>query len=166
MTEQHALSRLIESVKEANAWTNADLERAARRRGHDVSRSNISRILTQPVKTVVPAQVRMFSDATGLPVEMVALAALRATGLSVDVDATDLLTVVRRDTDLPTETKEAIIAIVTPYKKRRRKPRPVDDPSSNVHRLNADEPYLLDEAARESTGEPYPGEGEDVGDYP
>lgn len=139
MSEQHALARLIESAKEANSWTNEDLRRRAESEGHSVSRSNISRILTHPVTTVVPSQVRMLADATGLPVRLVTLAALRSTGLSVYADDPDVVAALRSDPDLPDEVRRAVLAIVQPYKKRRRPQlHAVDSTDFNDSPLNPD----------------------------
>lgn len=106
----HALGVLIDAVCDANRWSDEDVARRARARGHKLSKSNISRIRTEPVKTINAPLMHSLADGLGLPVGQVLQAALRAMGLPNSDAPTGVEGAVKADPSLIPEARRHLIA--------------------------------------------------------
>lgn len=80
----HALGQLIDSVKLANGWSDPDLVANARGRGHELTKSNISRYRNeQPLISIKGDSVRALAAALGVTNAQVAAAAIESMGISL-----------------------------------------------------------------------------------
>ncbi len=115
VTERHALARLIDAVKDANAWSDVDVTAAARRHGHDLSKSNISRIRQQnPLVSITAATLRGLAAGLGVSIEQVALAALDSMGIVVArYDVATPEQAIRLDVDLSARDRAVLLGMLT-----------------------------------------------------
>jgi hypothetical protein len=105
----HALARLIDAVAEAHRYSDEDIAKRARARGHHLSKSNISRIRNEPVKSVNAAQMNALADGLGLPVSTVLQAALTSMGLPTGGARNRFEDVVKADPNLLPEARAHLL---------------------------------------------------------
>jgi hypothetical protein len=77
----HAVAALIDAVKDANRWSDTDIVDRASRQGHAMSKSNISRLRLQDIKSLSGDQVRALAAGLDLPVRQVVAAFLTSMAL-------------------------------------------------------------------------------------
>jgi transcriptional regulator with XRE-family HTH domain len=105
----HTLARLIDAVADARGLSDEDIARRARSRGHQLSKSNISRIRNEPVKTINASVMRALADGLGLPVTAVLQAALKAMGLPAGEVSNSFEDVVKGDPSLIPEARDHLL---------------------------------------------------------
>lgn len=106
---RHTLARLIDAVADARGLSDEDIARRARSRGHQLSKSNISRIRNEPVKTINASVMQALSDGLGLPVTAVLQAALKAMGLPAGEVSNSFEDCVRGDPGLIPEARDHLL---------------------------------------------------------
>lgn len=113
MKQSHALAALIDDVRSANGWSDPDVVARAARKGHKLSKSNISRIRNNPVVTLNVETVSALADGLGISKAMVAQAALASMGI-VTYNSADLTTeeAIRRDPTLGEREKRTLLAVL------------------------------------------------------
>lgn len=109
-SKRHALGLLIDAIKRSRRYSDEDIARRARERGHEMSKSNISRIRNEPVESINPSQMRALADGMGLPVEHVLQAALASMGLPVGEAPSRFEDVVKGDPNLIPEARDHLLA--------------------------------------------------------
>ena len=112
MTKRHPLGELIAQVKMANGWSDVDIARRATAAGYPMSKSNISRICTHPVKNVVPTQVRGLAAGLGISASQIALTTLSSMGIHVTSEPNSVEDAVRRDILLSERDKKNLLALL------------------------------------------------------
>lgn len=105
------LARLIDAVKVANGWSDPTLVENARKQGHDLTKSNISRYRNEDPLVSIKGSI-IVALAAGLRVSpaQVATAALESMGITVL--AYDLPTVeqaIRADATLPERDRRVLM---------------------------------------------------------
>lgn len=109
----HPLGALIDKAKSVNDWSDVDVARRAKGRGHTISKSNIARIRTEPVTTIVGKQLFALSEGLGIPVQRLAFAALESMGIaSYETSAADAEQAVRLDATLPEHVRRTLLTII------------------------------------------------------
>ena len=83
MNKPHAVGALIDAVKDANRWSDTDIVDRASKQGHAMSKSNISRLRLQDIKSLSGDQVRALAAGLDLPVRQVVAAFLTSMALPV-----------------------------------------------------------------------------------
>lgn len=108
------LIELIDEGKRRNGWSDEQVAQRARDKGHTgLSKSNISRIRTDPYITIVPAVLKAVSDAMHIPLEALTQAALATAGLPGSMPNTwDADAAIQMDPTIDVATKEAVLEIV------------------------------------------------------
>lgn len=106
----HALGRLIDAVANAHRYSDEDVARRARSRGHQLSKSNISRIRNEPVRSINAAQMHALADGLGIPVGTVLQAALTSMGLPAGEAPSRFEDVVKADPNLIPEARDHLLA--------------------------------------------------------
>lgn len=77
----HPIGVLIDAVKAVEGWSDQKIVDRARARGYRLSKSNLSRMRSEPVQSVKPDNIRMLSEALGLSTDRVIRAYVGAMGL-------------------------------------------------------------------------------------
>jgi hypothetical protein len=108
----HALGALIDAVQEANGWSDPDVAARARARGHNLSKSNISRIRTDPVTSLNVRQMRALADGLEMPTAQLVQAALTAMGLSASEISTSVEQALRADPELSQRDRQLVLALL------------------------------------------------------
>lgn len=113
MKHSHALAALIDEVRAANGWSDPDVVARAARKGHKLSKSNISRIRNNPVVTLNVETVSALADGLGVSKAMVANAALASMGI-VTYNSADLMAeeAIKRDPTLGDRDKKMLLAVL------------------------------------------------------
>lgn len=106
------VGRLIDAAEEANGWSDRDLAARASRAGHQLSKSAVSAFRRNGMPTIVPDTIRALAAALSLPVSEVLRAALDAAGLPAGAQPSTVEHAIRSDPDLPSEIKDALLAVV------------------------------------------------------
>lgn len=104
----HALARLIEDVRAAHGWNQAEVGRRA-----GLSRSRVAQLINDPVRAV-PTRDTIVSLARGLgvPPWVVMDAVLESVGLPTRPTHMSIADAVAADPDLSTGDKRAVLAFV------------------------------------------------------
>lgn len=110
MGAAHALAELIDAVEKANGWSDEDVARTARARGHQLTKQNISRVRNEPVTTLVPKQLRALADGLQLPTRQVVQAALRSADLAPGEPALSVDEAIRSDPTLSGHDRRVLLA--------------------------------------------------------
>lgn len=112
MAEPHALTRLIDGVKEANGWSDTDLVKIAASKGHVLSKSNISRY-RGPLVSIKGEIIRALAAALGVAPSQVAMAAIESMGISLpQYESVSPEQAVNLDTTLSTRDRELVHAVL------------------------------------------------------
>lgn len=111
-TAGNPLAQLIDTVKEANGWSDPMIVARARHAGHQISKSLVSTIRREGMATLVPGTIRALADGLGVPVVRVLRAALESAGLPVGDESVAPETAVRNDLTLSDETKRVLLAML------------------------------------------------------
>jgi len=112
MNNTHPLGQLIAQVEAANGWSDVDVARRATADGYPMSKSNISRIRIEPVKSVVPAQVRGLAAGLGISRSQVALTSLASAGIHVTQEPNSVEDAIRRDIMLSEAEKKMLLTVL------------------------------------------------------
>lgn len=114
MSPTHPLAQLIDSVKAANNWSDPDLVDNARRRGHDLTKSNISRFRNEnPVISIKGSIIEALADALGVSAGQVATAAIQSMGIALPVyDTPRVEQAIRVDPELSARDKEMLLSML------------------------------------------------------
>ncbi len=113
MATGHQLAQLIDSIKAANEWSDTDLVRNARSKGHVLSKSNISRY-RNPVVSIKGDIIRALAAGLRITPAQVAIAALESMGVPLpNYDVPTVEQAVRLDTELSERDRESVIALLT-----------------------------------------------------
>lgn len=98
MQPRHQLAALIQSVEDANGWSDPDVADRARQRGHTISKSNISRLRLEPVRTIKGDAIKALAAGLGISPLDIADAALASMGIHrTRLSGDDVETAIRRD---------------------------------------------------------------------
>jgi hypothetical protein len=112
MATAHQLARLIDGVKDANDWSDPDLVRNAKEKGHVLSKSNISRF-RNPVVSIKGEVILALAAGLRVAPSQVAVAAIESMG--VHLPQHELPTpeqAVKLDTTLSNRDKESVLALL------------------------------------------------------
>lgn len=82
MSSPHQLARLIDGVKAANDWSDVDLVRNAKEKGHELSKSNISRY-RGPLVSIKGEIIRALAAGLKVKPSQVAIAAIESMGIAL-----------------------------------------------------------------------------------
>lgn len=116
VTQPHALARLIEAVKTTNEWSDPDIAARARAKGHNLSKSNISRIRSEapPMASITRAAILGLADGLGVSIEQVATAALDSMGITIPrFDTMPPEQAVRLDAELSEKDKRIVLSLLS-----------------------------------------------------
>ncbi|WVX88105.1 helix-turn-helix DNA binding domain protein [Gordonia phage LitninMcQueen] len=110
----HPLAQLMDSVKAANNWSDPDLVLIARRKGHNLTKSNISRYRNEnPLISIKGEIIRALADALGVSVGQVATAAVQSMGIALPVyDAPSVEQAIRVDPELSIRDKDMLLSML------------------------------------------------------
>lgn len=118
----HPVGVLIEAVKAVEEWSDTDLARRAEDAGYRISKSRISQMRTEPVKSVSPDNIATLSAALGVPADRVVRAYLDAMGFPLtEPSRFGTEEAIRADGRLSSEDKESLLALLRVM--RGRKPK-------------------------------------------
>lgn len=112
MATAHQLARLIDGVKDANDWSDPDLVRNAKEKGHVLSKSNISRF-RNPVVSIKGEVILALAAGLRVAPSQVAVAAIESMG--VHLPQHELPTpeqAVQLDTTLSSRDKNSVLALL------------------------------------------------------
>lgn len=112
MATAHQLARLIDGVKDANDWSDPDLVRNAKEKGHVLSKSNISRF-RNPVVSIKGEVILALAAGLRVAPSQVAVAAIESMG--VHLPQHELPTpeqAVQLDTTLSSRDRDAVLALL------------------------------------------------------
>lgn len=112
MNNTHPLGQLVDQVEAANGWSDVDVAQRATSAGYPMSKSNISRIRNEPVKSVIPAQVRGLAAGLGISQSQVALTSLTSAGIHVAQEPNSVEDAVRRDLMLSEADKKTLLTVL------------------------------------------------------
>jgi hypothetical protein len=121
METTHAVGRLINGVKSVNGWSDEFIARRARDRGHDLSKSNVARIRTEPVVTVGAELVMTLADGLNLPPQRVIEAYMEAMGFPYKERTVTSEAAISSDGRLSSDDRDALLALLRFMVRRRRK---------------------------------------------
>lgn len=82
MATRHQLDQLMESVKDANSWSDPDLVRNAKEKGRVISKSNISRF-RNPLESIKRENILDLAAALRVAPSQIAVAAIEAMGFNL-----------------------------------------------------------------------------------
>lgn len=110
----HSLAQLIDGVKAANRWSDPDLVRNAKKRGHELTKSNISRYRNEnPLISIKGEIIEALADALGVSVAQVATAAVQSMGIPLPVyDTPSAEQAVRLDPELSIRDKDMLLSML------------------------------------------------------
>lgn len=113
VSNEHALGALIDQAKKANGWSDQTVADRAASRGHNISKSNIARIRTEPVTTIVGKQLFALEAGLGIPVRQLARAALDSMGVPGYTTAeADAEQAIAADPALPEHVRRTLLTII------------------------------------------------------
>lgn len=115
MSKTHAVAKLIDAVKAANDWSDTDVVDNASRRGYPMSKSNISRMRTKPIKSMSGDQVRALAAGLDVSTRQVVVAFLTAMGLPCDDEPVSLEATLRRDL-YPPKIRHMVLEMLATYR--------------------------------------------------
>lgn len=123
VSNEHALGALIDQAKKANGWSDQTVADRAASRGHNISKSNIARIRTEPVTTIVGKQLLALEAGLGIPARQLARAALDSMGIpgyaSNEADAEQAIAA---DPTLPEHVRRTLLTIIRTERVTRKDP--------------------------------------------
>lgn len=110
---QHPLGALIDQAKKANGWSDQAVADRAETRGLTISKSNIARIRTEPVTTIVSKQLFALAAGLGIPVRHLANAALESMGVpGYTTPEVDAAAAIIADPKLPDHVRRTLLTII------------------------------------------------------
>lgn len=115
VNRKHALATLIEEVKAEQGWSDRDLAQRARIAGYPMSHQRINQIYTDnPIKTIVPNNLRALAAALELPLPRIVQAAITAAGLPPIGPPADWSpeTAVKLDPELSSQAKRMLLGLI------------------------------------------------------
>lgn len=144
-TEQHALGALIDQAKNANGWSDQTIAARAAARGHTISKSNIARIRSEPVTTIVGKQLFALEAGLGIPARQLARAALDSMGVpGYSTTEADAEQAISADPTLPDHVRRTLLTIIRTERVSR------EDPTHESAVQNPPQSRTSGEAERQS----------------
>lgn len=117
MQPRHQLAALIQSVEDANGWSDPEVAERARQRGHTISKSNISRLRLEPVRSIKGDAIKALAAGLGISPLDIADAALASMGIHRTSAAdNDVETAIRRDPLLADSQRRMLLALLREMK--------------------------------------------------
>lgn len=117
MQPRHQLAALIQSVEDANGWSDPDVAERARQRGHKISKSNISRLRLEPVRSIKGDAIQALAAGLGISPLDIADAALASMGIHrTNASQTDVESAIRRDPILAESQRRMLLALLREMK--------------------------------------------------
>lgn len=117
MQPRHQLAALIQSVEDANGWSDPEVAERARQRGHQISKSNISRLRLEPVRSIKGDAIKALAAGLGISPLDIADAALASMGIHrANASQTDVETAIRRDPVLAESQRRMLLALLREMK--------------------------------------------------
>lgn len=114
------IARLIDTIKEANGWSDPMIVARARSAGHQRSKSWVSNLRNGGMPSISADAVRALADGLGVPVSRVLRAALENIGLPYGDESRSPEAAIKADPTLRDDTKAALLAIISEARQRRR----------------------------------------------
>lgn len=112
MATAHQLARLIDGIKAANDWSDPDLVRNAKEKGHVLSKSNISRF-RNPVVSIKGETILALAAGLRIAPSQVAVAAIESMGIQLPHYETPTPEqAVRLDTSLSARDRDSVLALL------------------------------------------------------
>ncbi|MDO3096804.1 Uncharacterised protein [Mycobacteroides abscessus subsp. abscessus] len=110
MASKHQLDQLMESVKDANGWSDPDLVRNAEERGRVISKSNISRF-RGPLESIKRENILDLAAALRVAPSQVAVSAFEAMGFNLPTyDSPTPEQAIRLDSTLSEKDKAILLS--------------------------------------------------------
>ncbi|GLB62710.1 hypothetical protein NCCP2495_05880 [Dietzia sp. NCCP-2495] len=132
MQPRHQLAALIQSVEDANGWSDPEVAERARQRGHTISKSNISRLRLEPVRSIKGDAIKALAAGLGISPLDIADAALASMGIHRSNAAdNDVETAIRRDPLLADSQRRMLLALLREMKGTHDEDQGTQDPPSN-----------------------------------
>ncbi|MGV0785178.1 hypothetical protein [Mycolicibacterium sp. XJ775] len=112
MATNHQLAQLIDGVKAANSWSDPDLVKNAKEKGHVLSKSNISRY-RNPLVSIKGEIILALAAGLRVAPSQVAVAAIQSMGIQLaQYDAATPEQAVSLDTQLSARDKATLLALI------------------------------------------------------
>ena len=132
MQPRHQLAALIQSVEDANGWSDPDVAERARQRGHKISKSNISRLRLEPVRSIKGDAIQALAAGLGISPLDIAGAALASMGIHrTNASQTDVESAIRRDPILAESQRRMLLALLREMKGNPDEDQDTQDPQGN-----------------------------------
>lgn len=135
-----SLAQLIDSVKAANGWSDPDLVRNAERRGHTLTKSNISRYRNEdPLISIKGTVIESIAAGLHVSTAQVAVAAVESMGIALpSYDVPTVEQAIRLDTRLAARDRTILLATLSGLRENGASdaashpsaPAPVDPPAA------------------------------------
>jgi len=141
MDTRSALGKLIDETRAPNDWSYEDLSRKARLAGFELSKSNIARLATQqPLVSISANAIGGLAAALGISERRVAIAAVQAMGVKLDLGEPTLVEAVYDESSLTDETKRILLNIIATAigLPRSGVALPIDAPMQRVNRARSE----------------------------
>ena len=117
MQPRHQLAALLQSVEDANGWSDPEVAERARKRGHTISKSNISRLRLEPVRSIKGDAIKALAAGLGISPLDIADAALASMGIHRSNAAdNDVETAIHRDPLLADSQRRMLLALLREMK--------------------------------------------------
>ncbi|WKW86330.1 immunity repressor [Gordonia phage Budski] len=121
MSDKHALGELIDQVKKANNWSDQTVSDRAAARHHEISRSNVARVRTEPLTTIGSKQLFALSAGLGIPVRQLAQAAMASMGIEgFSTTSADAEHAIAEDPTIPEHVRQTLLTIIRNERSSRR----------------------------------------------
>lgn len=112
MATNHQLAQLIDGVKAANGWSDPDLVKNAKEKGHVLSKSNISRY-RNPLVSIKGEIILALAAGLRVAPSQVAVAAIQSMGIQLaQYDAATPEQAISLDTQLSSRDKASLLALI------------------------------------------------------
>lgn len=129
MQPRHQLAALIQSVEDANGWSDPEVAERARQRGHQISKSNISRLRLEPVRSIKGDAIKALAAGLGISPLDIADAALASMGIHrAHAADNDVETAIRRDPLLAGSQRRMLLALLREMRDESNEDQSTQDP--------------------------------------
>lgn len=132
MQPRHQLAALIQAVEDANGWSDPEVAERARQRGHTISKSNISRLRLEPVRSIKGDAVKALAAGLGISPLDIADAALASMGIQrTNTSRTDVEAAILRDPVLAESQRRMLLALLREMRGTTDEASSTQDPQSD-----------------------------------
>lgn len=120
MASRHPLGQLIEDLKDANGWSDADIARQARKAGHDISKSRVAQLRGEPLKSISGDNLHALAAGLRVTPSLVGNVALASMGVTTYSPSSGVVEeAIRDDPSLDERGKEILLATLASVRTNR-----------------------------------------------